>query len=45
MSQGNPKSVKNMIEGCDEEDFPYHYHANSWTNGVTLYWRKVADNS
>ena len=39
----NPHSVKDMIRGCDEEDFPYRWHANSWTNGVKLYWRKVAE--
>jgi hypothetical protein len=43
--QGSLNSVKNMIKGCDEEHFPYRWHANSWTNGVMLYWRKVAEHS
>jgi len=41
--QGNTMSVRNMIKGCVEQEFPYRRHANSWTNGVMLYWRKVAE--
>ncbi len=44
VSERNPDSIKNMIKGCDEEHFPIRRHANSWTNGVVLYRRKVEEN-